>query len=42
MAEEAKNSDKNDDTSDNQITDSQEVVKKMIAGAKKRGYITYD
>ncbi len=42
MAEKAKKSDKNIDTVDNPIINSQEAVKKMIAEAKKKGYITYD
>lgn len=37
MAEKAKKSDKNIDTVDNPIINSQEAVKKMIAEAKKKG-----
>lgn len=42
MAEKATKSDKNTDTVDSPVVDSQKAVKKMIAEAKKRGYITYD
>ncbi|MBT7582726.1 MAG: sigma-70 family RNA polymerase sigma factor, partial [Kordiimonadaceae bacterium] len=42
MAEKATKSKKNADTSDAPIVSSQDAVKKMVAEAKKRGYITYD
>lgn len=42
MAEKATKSDKNADAVDAPVVDSQDAVKKMIAEAKNRGYITYD
>lgn len=42
MAEKATKSEKNTDAVDAPVVDSQDAVKKMIAAAKKRGYITYD
>lgn len=42
MAEKATKSDKNADAADDPVVDNQDAVKKMIAEAKKRGYITYD
>lgn len=42
MAEKAKKSDKTTEVADAPVVDSQDAVKKMIAAAKKRGYITYD
>ncbi|HRW30320.1 MAG TPA: RNA polymerase sigma factor region1.1 domain-containing protein, partial [Emcibacteraceae bacterium] len=42
MAPKATKSDKNADNTDTPVVNSQEAVKKMIADAKKRGYITYD
>ena len=42
MAEKAKKSDKATDVADAPIVNSQDAVKKMIAAAKTRGYITYD
>ena len=42
MAEKAKKSDKATDVADAPVVDNQDAVKKMIAAAKKRGYITYD
>ncbi len=42
MAEKATKSDKNTDAVDSPVVNSQNAVKKMIAEAKKRGYITYD
>ena len=38
----AKKSDKTTEVADAPVVDSQDAVKKMIAAAKKRGYITYD
>ncbi len=42
MAEKASKSDKSTEAVDAPVVDSQKAVKKMIAEAKKRGYITYD
>lgn len=42
MAKKATKSDKNTDQTDTPVFNSQDAVKKMIAEAKKRGYITYD
>ena len=42
MAKKAAKSDKSADTVDATIVNSQDAVKKMVAEAKKRGYITYD
>jgi RNA polymerase primary sigma factor len=42
MAEKAKKADKATEVADAPIVNSQDVVKNMIAAAKKRGYITYD
>ncbi len=42
MAEKATKSDKNSDIADTPVINSQDAVKKMIADAKQRGYITYD
>ena len=42
MAEKATKSDKNNDKADAPVVNSQDAVKKMIAAAKNRGYITYD
>ena len=42
MAENANKSEKNADKVDAPVVASQDAVKKMIADAKKRGYITYD
>ena len=42
MAEKAKKSDKTTEVAEAPVVDSQDAVKKMIAAAKKRGYITYD
>jgi RNA polymerase primary sigma factor len=42
MVEKTTKSDKNTDAVDSPLVDNQLAVKKMIADAKKRGYITYD
>lgn len=42
MAKKATKSDKNTDQTDAPIINSKDAVKKMVAEAKKRGYITYD
>jgi len=42
MAQKATKSAKRNDKTDAPVVDSQDAVKKMIAEAKKRGYITYD
>ena len=42
MAKKATKSDKSTDTTDDPVVSSQKSVKKMIAAAKKRGYVTYD
>ncbi|MCC3861454.1 RNA polymerase sigma factor RpoD [Pseudemcibacter aquimaris] len=42
MAEKANKAKKEEETTDAPVVDSQKAVKKMIAEAKKRGYITYD
>ena len=42
MAQKATKSAKRTDKTDAPVVDSQDAVKKMIAEAKKRGYITYD
>ncbi|MBT5186260.1 MAG: RNA polymerase sigma factor RpoD [Kordiimonadaceae bacterium] len=42
MAEKATKSDKSNDKADAPVENGQDAVKKMIAAAKTRGYITYD